>query len=88
MPRGCALGFHLAMALTSAREAQASATLIKRTIDESVARLQPSGIQLYAACPAALAVVLGHRWNAMPPTQLHEYVPAKRSYIRTATLRM
>ena len=88
MPRGCVLGLHLAMALTSAREAQASATLIKRTIDESVARLQPSGIQLYAACPAALAVVLGHRWNAMPPTQLHEYVPAKRSYIRTATLRV
>ena len=80
------LGFHLATALTSAPEAQASVALIKRTIGEFVARLQPSGIQLYTACPAALAVVLGHRWNAMAPTQLHEYLPAERRYVKTATL--
>ena len=87
VPRGCVLGCHLATAITSAPEAQASASLIKRTIDESVAHLQPRGITLYAACPAALAVVLGHRWNAMPPTQLHEYVQAERRYVQTATLR-
>ena len=84
--RGCVLGFHLATALVSAPEAQASVSLIKRTVDEFVARLRPSGIQLFAACPAALAVVLGHRWNAMPPTQLHEYLQAERRYIQTATL--
>ncbi|MDE0304235.1 MAG: SAVED domain-containing protein [Albidovulum sp.] len=84
--RGSVLGFHLATALTSAAEAQASASLIKRTIDKFVARLQPNGIQLYTACPAALAVVLGHRWNAMPPTQLHEYLHAARRYIPTAAV--
>ena len=86
VPCGSVLGFHLATALASAPEAQASASLIKRTIDEFVALLKPSGIQLYAACPAALAVVLGHRWNAMPPTQLHEYLHAERRYVPTATL--
>ena len=88
VPRGSILGFHLATALASAPEAQASVSLIKRTIDEFVARLQPSGILLYTACPAAQAIVLGHRWNAMPPTQLHEYVPAERSYVKTTTLRV
>lgn len=86
VPHGCVLGCHLAAAIASAPEAQASVSLIKRTVGEFVGRLQPSGIQLYAACPAALAVVLGHRWNAMPPTQLHEYVAAERRYIQTANL--
>ena len=80
------LGFHLPTALACAAEAQASIAILKRGIDKAVARLQPHGIQLYVACPAAFAVALGHRWNAMPPTQLHEYVPEERCYVKTAVL--
>ena len=84
VPLGSELGIHLATALTSASAAQSSVSLIKRNIDESVARLNPSSIRLYLACPVVLAVVLGHRWNAMPPTQLHEYLHAERRYVPTA----
>ena len=86
VPLGSVLGFHLGTALTSAPAAQASISLIKRETDKCVARLNPSRIQLYVACPAALAVVLGHRWNAMPPTQLHEYLHGERRYVQTAVI--
>lgn len=39
-----------------------------------------------AAGPAAFAVALGHRWNAMPPTQLHEFIAAERRYVPTMGL--
>lgn len=52
----------------------------KRIVDSTVARLCPRGIQLYFAGPAALAVALGYRWNAMAPTQLHEFIIPERSY--------
>ena len=32
------------------------------------------------------AVALGHRWNAMPPTQLHEFLEVERRYVRTAMI--
>ena len=86
VPHRSVLGFHLPTALTCAPEAQASVSVIKRKIDEFVARLRPRGIQLYMACPAALAVVLGHRWNAMPSTGLHEYLAVERRYVETAIL--
>jgi hypothetical protein len=52
----------------------------------AVARLGARQIRLYLAGPAAFAVALGHRWNAMPPTQLHEYVTSERHYEPTALL--
>jgi hypothetical protein len=79
------LAFHLPEAIRSAQAAQASAGLIKRTVDEWVAALHASGIDYYFAGPAALAVALGHRWNAMPSTQLHEYL-ASQGYVKTATI--
>ena len=40
-------------------------------------------IDLYFAGPAAFAVALGHRWNALPPTQVHEFVATERRYVPT-----
>ena len=42
------------------------------------ARLKPNGIKLCMAGPAAFAVALGYRWNAIPPTQLHEFMISER----------
>ena len=47
---------------------------------------RPRGIRLYMAGPAAFAVVLGHRWNALPPTRLHEFLRAGSRYVETATI--
>ena len=86
VPRRSILGIHLPAALASAPEAQASVSIVKRKVDECITRLRPHGIQLYMACPAALAVVLGHRWNGIPPTSLYEYLAAERRYVKTAIL--
>ncbi len=86
IPRQAVLALHLEEPIPSAASAQVAASAIKRAVDGAVARLRPQGIQLYFAGPAALAVALGHRWNAMAPTQLHEFVVSKRSYIATALI--
>ncbi|WP_166344588.1 SAVED domain-containing protein [Bradyrhizobium barranii] len=36
--------------------------------------------------PAAFAVLLGHRWNAMGRTQCYEFVPSGGRYVATALL--
>jgi hypothetical protein len=59
---------------------------VKKTVAESVTRLAPRSIDLYLAGPAAFAVALGHRWNAMPPTQLHEFIAPERRYVQTGSI--
>ncbi len=86
IPSGAVLSAHLADPLISGRAAQASVALIKRAVDAAAARLRPKSILLFMAAPAAFAVALGHRWNAMPATQLHEFLTAERRYIPTARL--
>lgn len=86
IPSGAVLSAHLPDPLTSGRSAQASAFLVKRAVDAAAARLRLKGITLFMAAPAAFAVALGHRWNAMPPTQLHEFLIAERRYVPTARL--
>lgn len=78
------LTFHLADPLKSAKAAQASIGYIKREIDKAISTLRPNGVDLYIAGPAAFAVGLGHRWNAFPATQLHEFISGR--YSPTATL--
>ena len=86
VPGQSALALYLEEPIASAKSAQAAAWAIKRTVDSAVARLRPRGLQLYFAGPAALAVALGHRWNAMVPTQLHEFVIHERGYVPTALI--
>ena len=81
-----ALSAYLPVPLVSGRAAQASASAVKRAVDAAAARLRPKAIRLFMAGPAAFAVALGHRWNAMPPTQLHEFLTGERRYVPTARL--
>lgn len=71
--------------ITSAKHAQSAVSRIKDLVCAAVSRLQPRRIRLYFAGPAALAVALGHRWNALPATQLHEF-NSERMYTPTALL--
>ena len=86
VPEESALRLHLPRAIDSGQMAQASASLVKRAVDDALVRLAPRAIRFYFAGPAAFAVVLGHRWNAMRPTQLHEYSPSEHRYVETARI--
>ena len=76
----------LSTPITSARAVQAGVSLIKEAVSATVARLRPSRITLYFAGPVVLAVALGHRWNSLPATQLHEFDPSRNTYLKTALL--
>jgi hypothetical protein len=39
---------------------------------------------LYLAAPAALAMMLGHQWNLMPPTTVYEHL--RTGYAPTLSL--
>lgn len=80
------LGAFMAAPVASGRATQAAVCAVKAAVSASAARLKPAAIDLYFAGPAAFAVALGHRWNAMPPTQLHEFIAAERRYVPTALL--
>ena len=73
----------LPTALANGVEAQACVQTLKVAVSQSVSQLDPKGIDLFFVGPAALAVTLGHRWNAMPSTQVHEFVASERHYVPT-----
>jgi hypothetical protein len=75
----------LAQPVTSAKAAQHGVAQVKAAVSIAASRLKPKKIRLYYAGPAAFAVALGHRWNALPQTCLHEFI-ANRGYVATATI--
>ncbi len=77
----------LPQALTSARSAQHGVGVVKAAVATAVAQLRPQKVDLYIAGPAAFAVALGHRWNGLPPTQLHEFLTRDGRYVPTALLK-
>jgi hypothetical protein len=76
----------MAVPITSGMAAQAAVGTLKRAVDATAARLRPKRIDLYLAGPAAFAVALGHRWNAMSPVQLFEFMASDRHYVPTARM--
>ena len=53
----------------------------------ALVRKEQRPLGIYAAGPAAFFVALGHRWNAMPMTQLHELVAGTASTCRALSFR-
>lgn len=43
-------------------------------------------IHLFIAAPGGLALLLGHRWNALRSTTVYEHLGAGRGYMRTLTV--
>lgn len=67
-------------------EAQISVRTVKDQVAMAVDNLHPRSIELYIAGPSALAVALGHRWNALPPTQLNEFDASTGNYTPTVRI--
>lgn len=86
IPEASILNVFLPEAITSARSAQAGVSAVKAAISQAAAKLRPNQIDLYLVGPAAFAVALGHRWNAMPATQLFEFIANERLYTPTAII--
>jgi hypothetical protein len=86
VPPTAVLSLMLDQPIMSAHAAQKGISEIKDAVSVAVARLRPAHIALYYAGPGALAVALGHRWNSLPPTQLHEFRAQQGDYARTAIL--
>lgn len=68
-------------AIVNGTDAQSSVQLLKAVVSQAVSQFNPKGIDLYFVGPAALAVALGHRWNALPATQFFEFDVSNRRYI-------
>ena len=83
---GQVLRLHLPQPIGSARMAQASALAVKSSVDDAIARFHPREMRLYMAVPAAFAVVIGHRWNALPTTRLYEYRRRDSKYVDTGVI--
>jgi SMODS-associated and fused to various effectors sensor domain len=76
----------LPQAIATAAEMEASAYTVKVALATNAAALGARQIDLFLVGPAAFAMGLGHRWNAVPPTQMHEFIAAERRYLPTVKL--
>lgn len=63
---------------TGAALAVAIRNLVRQHLDGATEE-----IHLFMAVPAGLALLLGHRWNALRPTVVYEHLGAGRGYART-----
>jgi hypothetical protein len=54
-------------------DARAIARQVRRELSSAISDYGISEIHVFAAVPQALAMMLGHNLNAMPPVQLYEY---------------
>jgi SMODS-associated and fused to various effectors sensor domain len=64
--------------------AQAIRNEIRRLADAT----HPTRMHLFLACPAGLALLLGHRWNRVPTTQLYEDLGVGSQYTPAFLLRL
>jgi hypothetical protein len=80
------LAMQFDQAIPDGSAAQLVVRQIKDVVQRTIDRLRPDTVDLFYAGPAALAVALGHRWNAITPTQLYEFEQSLGSYTPTAIL--
>ncbi len=78
--------FHGARPVASARQANTIVCFIKQAIEQRLHETGAENIHLFLACPAPLAVFLGHRLNATAPIQCYEWTGGC-SYVPTCHLR-
>jgi len=60
--------------VTSSGHAVAWATALRDAVREQLTPYRECKIHLFLACPGALAMILGHRWNRVLPTLTYEDV--------------
>ncbi len=80
------LCLYLPKALLNGAHAHIHVQEAKNQISIIVQKHNIKKINLFQSTPAAFSVTLGHRWNALPTTQLYEFSPSKNSYIPTSEI--
>ena len=70
-------------AITDGSTAAAVAVAARDAIRRLVETTPVSHIHLFIATPGVLALLLGHRWNALPPTTVYEHLGVGNGYIPT-----
>ena len=63
--------------------AAAVAVAVRDAVRYLLETTTPSHIHLFLATPGALALLLGHRWNALCPTTVYEHLGPSRGYTPT-----
>lgn len=67
-------------AIMDAAHAVGWARATREALMQIVRELKPTAIHLFLSGPAGCALLLGHGWNRMPPTQVYEDLGAGRGY--------
>ncbi|GGN59624.1 CD-NTase-associated endodeoxyribonuclease Cap4 [Oceanobacillus indicireducens] len=71
--------------IVSAAQANKAANNIKSAIKSQLGINQSTKIHLFYAGPGHLALFIGHRWNALPPSQCYEWVNTGK-YVPSCTI--
>lgn len=70
-------------AISSSASAATVAISIRHAIGRTLIDTRAEHIHLFLATPGALALLLGHRWNALRTTTVYEHLGIGRGYIPT-----
>lgn len=67
-------------AIADAAHAVGWAKATREALVQVIRELKPKAIHLFLSGPAGCALLLGHAWNRMPPTQVYEDLGVGRGY--------
>ena len=70
-------------AVSSSAGAATMAIAIRQAVGQALVESGSEHIHLFLATPGALALLLGHRWNALRPTTVYEHLGIGRGYAPT-----
>jgi len=73
-------------AVQDSPEAARLAVSIRHAVLQELDEHPAERIHLFLATPGGLALLLGHRWNALRPTVVYEHLGAGRGYVPTVTV--
>jgi SMODS-associated and fused to various effectors sensor domain len=73
-------------AVTSPDQARGYAVAMRDAVRDSVRSTETDVVHLFQAAPLGLALLLGHYWNRMPETLVHEDRGPGRGYVSTFRL--
>lgn len=70
-------------AISSPAVAAALAVSVRDAVRRAIVATEAEHLHLFLATPGALALLLGHRWNALRPTTVYEHLGIGRGYSPT-----
>ena len=73
-------------AVSDSATAAATAVAVRDAVSDLLQATSIDHIHLFLATPGALALLLGHRWNALRPTTVYEHLGTGNGYASTFTI--